>query len=422
MKQVLLLIESHQFREYINLKLEVNGIDVGIATNPMDAVSKMRSMAPDLLVLDYEPDPKGITDLLKQKKQDVNSANTPVIILAQKLEQKQLLELVPYDVKKVFNKPVKIDAFFITMSELLKIPINIDKNPGIVEVHVNENIIFIEIAKGLNRDKLDLLRYKISELINLYKIRLPKVIIMLSDIKLDIQDAPNMQKLLNTVIESSKAKQDNIRMLTRDEFVRQYVITQKEYSGIKVVTNLQFAIDDLVASSEKGKQYTAKAELIGDKILKAKNREEDEDDEMALRFQAEERKISFELFNLSVRNLRIAVIDDDFVIQELIKQTFGKTDCQIHTFSDGDEFLASVDTEEFDLAFLDLMMPKVDGFEVLRALQARSIPYPVIVLSAISQRDAMIKAIQMGVKSYLVKPIKPEDIFVKSIEILKANF
>jgi len=421
MKQVLLLIESHLFREYLNLKLETNGIDVGIANNPMDAVSKMRSLAPDLLILDYEPDPKGIMDMLKQKKLDVNSANTPVIILAQKLEQKQLLELVPYDVKKVFNKPVKVDAFFITLSEILRVPINIDKNPGIVEVHINENIIFVEIAQGLNRDKLDLLRYKISELTNLYKIRLPKVIIMLSDIKLGISDAPNMQKLLNTVIESSNAKPGNIRILTKDDFARQYVNSQKEYSGIKVVTNLQFAMDDLVSGPDKGGQYAEKAELIGDKILKAKNIEEDED-EMALRFQAEERKISFELFNLSVKNLRIAVVDDDFVIQELIKQTFGKTDCQIYTYSDGDEFLASVDTEEFDLAFLDLMMPRVDGFEVLRALQARNISYPVIVLSAISQRDAMIKAIQMGVKSYLVKPLKPEDIFVKSIEILKANF
>ena len=422
MKQVLLLIESNQFREYLNLKLEVNGIEVGIASNPMDAVSKMRNLAPDLMILDYEPDPKGIMEMLKQKKQDVNSANTPVIVLAQKLEQKQLLELVPYDVKKVFNKPVKVDAFFITLSEILKVPINIDKNPGIVEVHVNENIIFVEIAKGLNRDKLDLLRYKISELINLYKIRLPKVIIMLSDIKLGISDAPNMQKLLATVIESSKAKLGNIRILTRDEFVRQYVNAQKEYSGIKVLTNLQYAIDDLLSVPDKDGKYSGKAEIIGDKILKAKNREEDEDDELALKFQAEERKISFELFNLSIKNLRIAVIDDDFVIQELIKQTFGKTDCQIHAFSDGDEFLASVDTEEFDLAFLDLMMPRVDGFEVLKALQARNISYPVIVLSAISQRDAMIKAIQMGVKSYLVKPLKPEDIFVKSIEILKANF
>jgi len=422
MKQVLLLIESHQFREYLNLKLEVNGIDVGIANNPMDAVSKMRSLAPDLFILDFEPDPKGIMDMLKLKKQDVNSVNTPVIVLAQKLEQKQLLELVPYDVKKVFNKPVKVDAFFVTLSEILRVPINIDQNPGIVEVHVNENIIFIEIAKGLNRDKLDLLRYKISELINLYKIHLPKVIIMLSDINLGVSDAPNMQKLLNTVIESSKAKPDNIRMLTKDEFIRQYINSQKEYSGIKVVTNLQFAIDDLLSVSDKGKQYAAKAELIGDKILKAENSEVDEEDNMALRFQAEEKKISFELFNLSVKNLRIAVIDDDFIIQELIKQTFEKTDCQIHTFSDGDEFLARVDIEEYDLAFLDLMMPRVDGFEVLRALQARNISYPVIVLSAISQREAMIKAIQMGVKSYLVKPIKPEDIFVKSIEILKANF
>jgi DNA-binding response OmpR family regulator len=67
-------------------------------------------------------------------------------------------------------------------------------------------------------------------------------------------------------------------------------------------------------------------------------------------------------------------------------------------------------------------MPNVDGFEVLKALQAREISYPVIVLSAINQRETMIKAVQMGVKSYLVKPLRPEDILIKAIETLKPNY
>jgi DNA-binding response OmpR family regulator len=59
---------------------------------------------------------------------------------------------------------------------------------------------------------------------------------------------------------------------------------------------------------------------------------------------------------------------------------------------------------------------------VLKVLQSRDIRYPVIVLSAVTQRETVIKAYQMGIKSYLVKPLKPEDIFKKSMEILKANF
>jgi len=422
MKQVLILIDSQQFRDYLSAKMEENGLDVTIAFSINDCPAKMRNIAPDLMILDYQEDTKAFMELLKQKKTDVNTINTPVIVLAHKLEQKQLLEMVPFNVKKVFNKPVKIDALFTTLSELLGVPFNIDESPGIVEVHVNENIIFIEIAQGLNRDKLDLLHFKLSELILLYKIRLPRIIIMVSDTKLTLSDAPNLQKLFTVVFKASKAKPDNIRVLTKDDFVRQFVNEQKDYSGIQVVSNLHYAIDDLIHLIDKDNQYDgAKAELIGEKLLSAKEHEEDEE-HMALKFDAEERKISNEIFKDTVKNLRIAVVDDDYVIQELIKNTFSKAASSVYAYSDGNEFLKTVDSSEYDLAFLDLNMPGVDGFEVLKALQARDIPYPVIILSAINQRDTMIKAIQMGVKSYLIKPLRSEDIFTKAIEILKANF
>ena len=423
MKNVLLLIESSQFREYLETKIYENGIDVTIANNPMDGIAKMKNAVPDLLILDYDFNYSALMELLKQKKLDVNAINKPVIVLAKKLEQKQLLELVPYDVKKVFNKPIKIDAFFGTLSDILNIPFTIDDNPGIVEVHVNENIVFIEIAKGFNRDKLDLLRYKLSALINLYKIRSPKMILMLSDTKLEITDSPNLHKLLETVQKAAKAKPGFIRVLTRDDFVRKFVAENKEYTEIKVVSNLQLALDDLFSEIDKKKKHAAgeRAELIGDRILQAKNMENGKEN-MLLKFDAEEKKLSLELFKESVHDLRIAVIDDDFIIQELIKHTFEKTNSRIFTYNDGDEFLSVVDNEEFDIAFLDLIMPKVDGFQVLKALQARDIQYPIIVLSAVSQRESMVRAIKMGVRSYLVKPLKPEDIFMKSLEILKANF
>jgi DNA-binding response OmpR family regulator len=402
--------------------MEENGIDVSFANNSNDCATKMKNIVPDLMILDYQEDNKAFLELLKQKKAGVNTVNTPVIILAQKLEQKQLLEMVPYSIKKVFNKPVKIDAFFTTLSELLGIPFNIDNSPGILEVHVNENIVFIEIAQGLNKDKLDLLRYKLSELTALYKIRIPRILIMLSDIKLNLADAPNMQKLFSTVFQAAKAKPDNIRVLTKDDFVRKYVNEQDEYKGVQVVSNLQFAIDDLMHLIDKDNQYAgAKAELIGEKILAAEAPEEEEED-LALKFDSEEKKISHTLFKETVRNLRIAVIDDDIIIQEMIKTTFEKTASSVFTFSDGNEFLNCVDSTDYDLAFLDLNMPNVDGFEVLKALQARDIRYPVIILSVISQRETMIKAIQMGVRSYLIKPLKPEDVFRKSIEILRANY
>jgi DNA-binding response OmpR family regulator len=67
-------------------------------------------------------------------------------------------------------------------------------------------------------------------------------------------------------------------------------------------------------------------------------------------------------------------------------------------------------------------MPGMDGFQVLKRLHAEDIDVPVIILSAISQREAVIKAFQAGVRSYLIKPLKPDQVLKKTMELVKANF
>jgi DNA-binding response OmpR family regulator len=422
MKQVLIIDESPLFREYLRGKLEDNGVGASVGVNAIDGISKMRSIAPDLIILDYHLGGRhDFMDVLRQKKADPNSINIPVIIMAQRIDQKRLIELVPYNVKKIFTKPVKIDAFFAALSELLGIHFRIDESQGIVEVHVNDNIIFVEIAKGLNRDKLELLRFKITELIALYEIRVPKLIVMLSDIKLGFADTPNVQLLFETVTRSSRAKLRNIKVLTKDGFVHQFINAQKEYSEIEVVTNLALAVDGFAGEIGGNPDYPeTEAELIGDRILKAKGRTDTE--AMALKFDAEARNTSFELIKDSVQNLRIAVVDDDITVQEMVKNIFQKAGALVSAYSDGDEFLADLDTTEFDLAFLEINMPRVGGFEVLKTMQTRDIRYPVIAISSVVPRETVINAFRMGAKSYLVKPLEPDDLFRKSVEILKANF
>jgi CheY-like chemotaxis protein len=329
---------------------------------------------------------------------------------------------VNYNVKKVFTKPIRIDALFKTMSDILGVEMDMDKTPSIVEVHVNDNILFVEIAQGLNREKLELLRYKIAELIALYEIKTSKVLVMLSDMALGFADGPNIKHLLDTVIGASKAKLRNIKIITRDTFLRDYVAGQKDYSDIEVVTNLQYALEGLLSELDPRMEFgEKKAEIIGNRILSSTgdNRQET----VHLRFDAETKKTS-DLAEIreSGKGLRIAAVDDDFVIQELIKMTFTEVGATVTTFDDGADFLEVAGKEDFDLVFLDLLMPKVSGFEVLAELKQKDIDLPIIVLSAVTKRDAVVKSFQSGVKSYLVKPLKPDAILKKAIEILKPNF
>ena len=415
MKQVLIIDESPLFREYLRTKLEENGIDVSFANNPREGIAKIRNIIPDLVIMDLYIDQRGFFDLLNQKKNYVHTANIPVVIMAQHLEQGQLIKLAPYNIKKIFTKPVKIDALFNTLSEILEINFNIDESPSLIEANVNDNIIFIEIAQGLNRDKLELLHFKLRELLGIYKSRDLKVIMMFSDIQLGPVDSMKLIRLFSILLDSIKVKPDNIRVLAVDDFIRTFIGKKREYSHITVVSNLQDAMDGLLSQTDK--------ELIAEKILQGKGKETAETrEEVPLKFDADARDASIELVKNLGRNLRIAVIDDDFFFHEVIKGIFQKVGAAVTTFFDGEEFLMAVDTWDFDLAFLDLNMPNVNGFEVLKALQSRKIQYPIIVLSSITQREAIIKVIQMGVRSYLTKPINPDDVFRKSIEILKANF
>jgi DNA-binding response OmpR family regulator len=422
MKQILIIDESPLFREYLRHKLSENDdIETAVAVNALDGMAKVRSLIPDLVIMDYHLSRNGCFEFLTSKKADPNTVKIPVIIIAQRIDQEKIIKLVPFNVKKVFTKPVKIDVLFATIAELLNIAFDIDESPGIVEVHVNDNIIFVEIAQGLNRDKLDLLRFKIIELIDLYDIKVPKVIVMLSDIHLTAADSANLEKLLLVILKTSQARQRFIRILTRDEFVRRFIEGQKEYADIEVVSSLQYAIDGLLADLDLDMEYgEKKAEIIGDKILSADLGGGEET--MHLRFDAESRpkKLEPEAVREAIQNLAFAVVDDDMIIRELIKNTFQKTGAQVRAFSEGGEFLAAA--ENFDLVFLDLIMPGTDGFAVLEALKSRANRPPVIVLSSVTQRDTMIRTFQMGVKSYLVKPLKPDDIFKKAVEILQPNF
>jgi len=415
-KQVVIIDETPLFREYLRGKLADNNVEVSVAINGLDGLTKIRNMTPDLVIMDYDLSRQGCMEVLKQKKNSPNIAPIPVIVTARQFDKEKIIELTSYNVKKVFTKPVKIDALFASLSELLQVSFEFDKSPGIVEVHVNEDIIFIEITEGLNRDKLDLLRFKISELMELYQIKVPKLIIMISGIALNIDDTPKMKKLFDNILKSSKARPKNIRILTKEEFVGDFIKGQKEYKDIETADNLQAALDGLTYLGDADEE--TKAVLMSDKVLAA---EKAKGESMMLRFDGEV-KADMDAIKESLKGLNIAVVDDDEVIREFVKNTFGGFELKLATYADGVEFISAMEKEQYDLIFLDLLMPKADGFAVLRAMNEKKITTPVIIFSVVNQRDTVIRAFQMGIKSYIAKPIDAVGILKKTLEILRVNF
>ena len=121
-------------------------------------------------------------------------------------------------------------------------------------------------------------------------------------------------------------------------------------------------------------------------------------------------------------DMTVAVVDDDIVIQELIKTVFGETGWDIIVYENGKQFVEDLPNQSFSLIFLDLMMPEMNGFQVLQYVNEKGYDLPIIVFSALSRKETVVKAVSYGINSYLIKPLKPESLMKKAVEILRTNF
>ena len=131
-KNVLIIDESDLFREYLKDRLTASGLSVEAAINGLDGAVKLRNGLPDLVIMDYSLSRRSCKELLEEKNKNPNTAGIPVVLTAQKIEKNRLLELVPYNIKRVIMKPVKIDGLFATLSELLGLKLEVDATPCVI--------------------------------------------------------------------------------------------------------------------------------------------------------------------------------------------------------------------------------------------------------------------------------------------------
>ncbi len=104
---------------------------------------------------------------------------------------------------------------------------------------------------------------------------------------------------------------------------------------------------------------------------------------------------------------QLLVVDDNENNRDMLVRILDRQGHRSELATNGREALEKVRAKNYDLVLLDIMMPEVDGFQVLREMKADPVlrEVPVIVLSAIHEMDAIIRCIKMGADDYLPKPI-----------------
>jgi len=115
---------------------------------------------------------------------------------------------------------------------------------------------------------------------------------------------------------------------------------------------------------------------------------------------------------------KVMIVDDDPNIRELASIFLHNAGFETVEASDGEDALAKLDAVKVDLFIIDIMMPKMDGWELCRELR-ESYDLPILMLTAKGETSQKIKGFQLGTDDYLVKPFEPLELVERVKALLK---
>ena len=117
---------------------------------------------------------------------------------------------------------------------------------------------------------------------------------------------------------------------------------------------------------------------------------------------------------------RVLVADDDPLIQRLVRTHLDRAGFRVLIAGDGEEAVSTAAADQPDLIVLDLMLPKLDGFEVCRRVREFSL-VPVVMLTARGEQGDKLRGFEAGADDYLTKPFAPAELVARVRAVLRRT-
>ncbi|MFA6708349.1 MAG: response regulator transcription factor [Fusobacterium sp.] len=120
-------------------------------------------------------------------------------------------------------------------------------------------------------------------------------------------------------------------------------------------------------------------------------------------------------------DLKILIVEDDLKLKRIIKDFLLNENFNIIEAENGEKALDLYFSEKPHLIILDLMIPKLNGFEVLREIRAHNENIPIIILTAKSEEENILKGYNLKVSEYIIKPVSMKILVAKVKAFLREN-
>jgi two-component system cell cycle response regulator CtrA len=119
--------------------------------------------------------------------------------------------------------------------------------------------------------------------------------------------------------------------------------------------------------------------------------------------------------------MRVLLVEDDLTTQKSIQMMLESTGMIVDTSDLGEDGLEIGKLYEYDIILLDIMLPDMDGFEVLRRLRDSRIDTPVLILSGLGESENKVKGLSSGADDYLTKPFDKAELLARIQAIIRRS-
>lgn len=111
--------------------------------------------------------------------------------------------------------------------------------------------------------------------------------------------------------------------------------------------------------------------------------------------------------------MRILVVDDDPVMVKALSTRLSKDGYDVVSTTDPTEALENLKQDQFDLIISDIIMPYMSGIELVTEIKKYGGETPIILISALDQKELILTAFEMGAKDFVVKPINMDELSLR---------
>ena len=119
--------------------------------------------------------------------------------------------------------------------------------------------------------------------------------------------------------------------------------------------------------------------------------------------------------------MRILVVEDEVNLNDIIVKKLKLEHYGVDSCFDGEEALDYIFSVEYDVILLDIMLPKLNGFEVLKKIRSRNIKTPVLLLTARDEIEDRVQGLDFGADDYLIKPFAFDELLARIRVLLRRN-